>query len=76
VSEPVPRCDGCRWWAPPGDPQHWGTCGLIASTHGAAPVHPEARAIPYPDGWSGEPAILVTAADFGCVQFEPKAVGP
>lgn len=70
---PVPRCDQCRFWMPPG-----GDCrvfsddpNIAAHMKWPAMATPERKAQVAPfagaDGGS-----LLTDPDFGCVQFEAK----
>ena len=55
---PVPRCDGCKHWAPLKEPDHtWSDClvlstGTVVSTEGDE--------------------VIQTRKDFGCVQWEAK----
>lgn len=69
VYMPVPRCDACRWWQI-GSVNDIGKCGRLADdsselTHGS-------KAVAIEDNVSGLFATLVTAADFGCVQWEKR----
>lgn len=80
----IPRCRDCRWWdreheatgRNPGsmrvDPMLTGDSGacLITETHSLDAEHTESKAVV----WEGDSyhGVLVTAADFGCVQFEPR----
>lgn len=75
------RCTTCRWWGPlandaaPNDgrlPSGWRSCTLTR--------YDERRGLPSHDGlaraivdcgeWGAVETIVVTAPDFGCVQWE------
>jgi hypothetical protein len=58
ASEGMPHCKDCRWWAR--RPVE-GSCELVRL------LPSKAHVTSIHDG--GE---LITAADFGCVQFEPR----
>lgn len=55
---PVPRCDQCRFWVPPGPRDQYGVCLLSGA---GSQVY----------GEEGGGAI-VTLPAFGCVQFKAK----
>lgn len=66
---PVPRCDGCRWWkAPSAIDGELGQCLRVVDssglTHGS-------KAIPL-GGRDDLFGRLLTAPDFGCIQWEGK----
>jgi hypothetical protein len=69
------HCKDCKWWVDVYEYDDWGTrgnCELTqrnVDTRGEA--HPESLAHSMGTGASSYGA-LVTAPDFGCVQFEPK----
>lgn len=63
-------CRNCRWWA--GDtihaPKDWAGCELADSDNGRKHKHSLAKAM---DAEMYH-AVLQTAPDFGCVQWEGK----
>jgi hypothetical protein len=78
----APRCRDCRWWGQdhealgtmPGgyrtEPMLEGESGvcLLTETKVLDPEHPDSRAVVWEgDSYTG---VLVTAADFGCIQWE------
>lgn len=82
------NCQGCRWWqqqdiepeyqaaddvALTREPESWGLCGLAMSLN-EQPSRPETKAFAAQGDYESEdkPAALVTAPDFGCLQFEAK----
>lgn len=77
VAAVMPRCRGCRWWeSAPYLPDSLdttiarGECSLARSRGEAKP---DALAFAYESNfWSAD---LITAADFGCVQWQAKEEG-
>ncbi len=61
------RCKTCQWWEAGRDyPQKgWGGCRLSETESGAS--RQEGMHVSTADGYYG---ILLTAPDFGCVQWE------
>lgn len=88
MTETMPRCRDCRWWMQREiPPEHqrsddvalgrqWGICQVTAS-HQNVPVVTETMAFASNDGYELEldqdGAVLVTAPDFGCVQWEANS---
>lgn len=71
----MPRCSTCRWWQTSGDDRNWlprsdgrGHC-MIADGMQGRPV--ESSSLAYADDGDYF-AVLVTAPDFGCVQWKAK----
>lgn len=70
----MPRCRDCKWWSPEDyhddrRPEGWGECGL-ATTKSGYREQPQALMMACdPDEYE---AGLLTAPDFGCVQFESR----
>jgi hypothetical protein len=71
----MPRCRDCRWWVGPFELATGGICSLANNNanrpldEAGRPRFSKATAIG-PEGRG--PAALVTAPDFGCVQFEAR----
>lgn len=79
AAEP-PCCRNCKWWSldflerPPSDnkdypPDEWGVCLKTASDDGE-PIHAATRA--YAVDWEIWRAVLQTAPEFCCTQYQPK----
>ncbi len=80
----VGNCKDCKHWDQPGGAGHGGyqTCLLAATSDGclrhlcdppgSAQLAPVSMAKAYALDGSWYSADLITAPDFGCVQFEPK----
>lgn len=83
VSDGMPHCRDCRWWNQghealsdlpggfvSGPIKTGGGVCLLTETKSLEPVHAQSKAIV----WEGDQyvGVLVTAPDFGCVQFEVK----
>lgn len=74
VSNGMPHCRDCKWWEATDDlplaldsRTAYGSCAK-ARTRGNVAL--DARAFAFESNyWSAD---LITAADFGCVQFEPR----
>jgi DNA-directed RNA polymerase subunit RPC12/RpoP len=73
------KCQNCKSWAtyPKGAPQgqYWGKCLRTMSTDGRPPAATKAYAVVRGTGVvhiAEEKAILVTATDFGCRQWEER----
>jgi hypothetical protein len=81
------RCRDCRWWeqdeispdyqaaddiALVQEPASWGLCALTMSQRDM-PVHDQSKAFAAQGDYESaeRPAALVTAPEFGCVQFQP-----
>lgn len=66
------RCETCKHWEGPDVRTGWGECALTWSSprniH-AGPPGTKATAEPMESGCD---AVLVTAPDFGCVQWEAE----
>ncbi len=70
-------CRECRWWqvdeAITDIPAGWRVCQKTESEEDEPIMETRAMALaPHDRNW----AILVTAPDFGCLQFEESAVEP
>jgi hypothetical protein len=65
----IGRCRDCKWWGSERR-SDWGQCSAAAMDGGKPAHHPETRMLAQ-DAYDYE-AWLVTAPDFGCVQFEAK----
>lgn len=70
----MPHCRDCRWWEEavflPETLDGRIARGECARARARGSVEPNALAFAYESNfWSAD---LVTAADFGCVQFQPK----
>jgi hypothetical protein len=69
------RCATCKWWEHGEGRNSLGVC-LLTVTKIAEPVHPTTLALAYARNWEGyattNPAELVTAPDFGCIQWEKR----
>ncbi len=70
--EVVERCKNCTWWDYYDD-VNWAKCNLTETEDGR-PLLPQTRAVAKDSEQYA--AYLLTAPDFGCIQFEPKAVQP
>lgn len=74
----TPRCENCAYWT--GRSPDFGTCNKAESTHeGRTMLGPPTKAVAVPIGPDGGRftapntfAVLETAHDFGCVQFEAR----
>jgi hypothetical protein len=66
------RCATCKWWLEQefAAVNSWRICDLTVLRGGDAPKYPESRA--YAEDAESYRAWLVTAPDFGCVQWERK----
>lgn len=60
-------CSGCKWWTKDLN-KEWGTCKLTKTNSGETLHETKAAAM----DWESYYAILHTAPDFGCVQFQAK----
>lgn len=69
------HCNDCRWWERRVSTKTWRPCALTR-VKDETEVYPDSRATAYfsTDGWDAtfKGAVLLTTADFGCVQHEAK----
>jgi len=74
VYMPVPRCDECRWWDGPRNVG--GYCCLFSSDGVVRQEHQIDRRATLVDeyGQNAERGELVTAMNFGCVQWEARRI--
>lgn len=69
------RCKTCKWWYRLLDSESTGTCELAGWVSGypdGHKDHPESKAWAAGESYEEIEAWLVTAPDFGCVQWEAK----
>lgn len=68
-------CKDCKWWERRRSSTEWRAC-VLTRTHDYTEDHPDslATALVTTDGWDATAtnAALVTAPEFGCVQFEAR----
>lgn len=73
MPDDMPRCRDCRWWLViPAQtdtfPDGWGGCMRFKD------LPPPPGQLACPMGFDEDRAAMFTAPDFGCTQFEPKAL--